>query len=494
MSKISQAKKAFEMTYGLGALALIFGITFSLDSSATKPLATDSKTTIFRASNIMESNNSTQNSSPSQNSQATPTNLNQDSRPFTSVMAPLTTIENWGAFEAQLKTLKTNGIDALTTDVWWGIFERSGNNRFEWDYYKKYAQTVRESGLKWIPILSFHQCGGNVGDDCYYPVPEWVWNLAPESEMKYKDERGVLNSEYVAPFYDGIYHQYEEAMSSFAENFSQFADIMPKIYISMGPAGELRYPSYAGGSGWSYPHRGYLNAYSDSAIRSYRNFLNEKYNGINGINAAWSTQIEKIDHIMPPSDGDNFFINGRNVPYGKDLLSWYQSVLEKHMDRMIELADRRIKPSFNRDLHFGVKLAGIHWQYNSPNMPHAAEYAAGLYDYEGMLAKIKATGAHLTFTCLEMDDANKFTAPFYSAPKSLVNQVSGIANRIGLPINGENALAIWGDNRRYDEIADVLRRFVYESFTLLRIQNVIDGNGNATQEMAPFRDKIVSPR
>ncbi len=428
---------------------------------------------------------------------AQPLQSNNDFEPterrvrFVSVMAPLSNIHDWDTFATRLRTLKSNGVDGLTTDIWWGNFERSGDNQFDWSYYKQYARVVEASGLKWIPILSFHQCGGNVGDDCNVPLPSWIWNLAPASEMQYKDERGVVNNEYVAPFYQDIYPQYAEAMNSFSANFQEFSSLIKKVYISLGPAGELRYPSYAPSTGWNYPHRGYLNAYSDAAVRDFRQYLFTKYGSLNAINEAWGIFLNGYDEITPPNDGDNFFINGRGTPYGRDFLSWYQSVLERHLGRMLDLARHHLRPQLGAHIPFGVKLPGVHWLHNSPTMPRAAENAAGMVDYESLLRHIKSEGAHLTFTCLEMDDYNKWNAPFYSAPKTIVNKVSSIANRIGLPINGENAIAINGYPQRYDEIADVLSRYQYESFTLLRINNIVDSWGNPTQEMWPFLDKIV---
>ena len=40
------------------------------------------------------------------------------------VMGPLYNITDWSGFQNQLVTLKNNGVTAITTDVWWGYFER----------------------------------------------------------------------------------------------------------------------------------------------------------------------------------------------------------------------------------------------------------------------------------------------------------------------------------------------------------------------------------
>jgi beta-amylase len=411
----------------------------------------------------------------------------------TFVMAPLGEIRDWNAFRAQLRTLKEAGVVGITTDVWWGHFEQRGDNIFDWRYYQFYAQVVAEIGLQWVPILSFHQCGGNVDDDCNIPLPSWVWDLGREDEMKFIDENGFINGEYVSHFFEPIYGQYAEAMHSFAENFRQFSGLIPKIYLSLGPAGELRYPSYYSAAGWSYPSRGRLQAYSPAAIRDFRNAMRRNYgSSIDALNSAWGTQLQSFNEISPPRDGDRFFINGFKTIYGRDFLTWYQGRLIGHLQTMAFLARETISTQMP-STRIGAKIAGIHWLYNSPQMPHAAEYAAGYYNYSDILRAMKALDVDLTFTCLEMDDFNKWQAPYYSAPKTLVEQVSSIARSLGLNVNGENALAIRNNPSRYDNIADILGRFMYQSFTLLRLQNVVGPRGEATGELPLLRDKIIKP-
>ncbi len=84
-------------------------------------------------------------------------------------------MDNWSDFKKQLITLKNNGVYAITTDVWWGYVESEGDNKFDWSYYKTYGDTVRAAGLKWIPIISTHECGSNVGDSVNIPLPSWLW-------------------------------------------------------------------------------------------------------------------------------------------------------------------------------------------------------------------------------------------------------------------------------------------------------------------------------
>ncbi len=405
------------------------------------------------------------------------------------VMAPLEKITDWNAFKSQLITLKNNGVYALTTDVWWGDVEANGDNQFSWNYYKTYADTVRAAGLKWVPILSTHQCGGNVGDNVNISLPSWLWSKDTADKMQFRDENGNWDKQAVAPWWSGLAQQYDELYASFASNFSSYKDIIAKIYLSGGPAGELRFPSYNKAHGWDYPERGDLECYTDTAKASFRSAMQAKYSNVSAVNNAWGTSLTSFSQISPPTDGDNFFVNGYKCTYGNDFLTWYQGVLTSHLSSIASKAHARFDSTFG--VRIGAKVSGIHWKYNDPSMPHSAEYCAGYYNYSTILDQFKSSNLDLTFTCLEMDDSNAYTYPYYSAPKSLVIKVSNLAKSKGVKINGENALAISNDNQKYQNCAEMVYNYNFSGFTLLRLANVVNSNGSATSEMASFKNALV---
>ena len=90
------------------------------------------------------------------------------------VMAPLE-VTDWAAFEGDLATVAGYGVDAVSVDVWWGDVEGTADNRFDWTYYDRVFATITAAGLDLAPILSFHQAGGNVGDDYTSLLPSWLW-------------------------------------------------------------------------------------------------------------------------------------------------------------------------------------------------------------------------------------------------------------------------------------------------------------------------------
>eukprot|EP00882_Tetradesmus_deserticola_P034893 GHRQ01040222.1.p2 GENE.GHRQ01040222.1~~GHRQ01040222.1.p2 ORF type:complete len:126 (+),score=27.58 GHRQ01040222.1:465-842(+) len=57
--------------------------------------------------------------------------------------------------------------------VQWCAVERSPR-QYSWTGYRQLFEMVRGAGLKLQVVLSFHACGGNVGDLAQVPLPSWV--------------------------------------------------------------------------------------------------------------------------------------------------------------------------------------------------------------------------------------------------------------------------------------------------------------------------------
>lgn len=100
-----------------------------------------------------------------------PQNSNETKVPVF-VMLPLDTITLGGnlnkprAMNASLMALKSAGVEGVMVDVWWGLVEKDGPLKYNWDGYIDLVQMVQKHGLKLQAVMSFHQCGGNVGDSC----------------------------------------------------------------------------------------------------------------------------------------------------------------------------------------------------------------------------------------------------------------------------------------------------------------------------------------
>lgn len=92
------------------------------------------------------------------------------------VMLPLDTVTMGGnlnkprAMNASLMALKSAGVEGVMVDVWWGLVEKDGPFKYNWEAYAELVQMVQLHGLKLQVVMSFHQCGGNVGDSCRYDI------------------------------------------------------------------------------------------------------------------------------------------------------------------------------------------------------------------------------------------------------------------------------------------------------------------------------------
>lgn len=422
------------------------------------------------------------------------------------VMAPLE-VTDWTQFGNQLATVEAYGVDAVTVDVWWGKVEAAGDNQFNWSYYDQVFQAITSRGLDIVPIFSFHQCGGNVGDTCNIPLPSWLWSKYQGATLngvsldinglKHKSEQGTFSSETVQGWADPlVMNEYQAFTQAFVARYgTTYATRMQEINVSLGPAGELRYPSYnSHDSGTGYPTRGALQAYSPLAVQSFQQWALAKYGTLAGINAAWGSSVTTISQVQPPSNAGFFFSAGdyRTTTYGKDLIDWYNKSLVDHGERMLDTVLAALGTSFP-GAEIGYKIPGVHWSMTGPT-PRAAEVAAGLIQTSvdmnaantgrgyanivGLANRVadSGRGVILHFTCLEFNDEN--VAPQYSQAKTLVGWVGAEAGRQNVKIKGENALAGGiTSNGGWDNVNQAFDSYPYIGMTVLRVGEVASGTG-----------------
>ena len=90
------------------------------------------------------------------------------------VMMPLdsvkmdNTVNRRKAMEASLQALKSAGVKGIMMDVWWGLVERENPGQYNWGGYVDLIEMAHKYDLKVQAVMSFHQCGGNVGDSVTY--------------------------------------------------------------------------------------------------------------------------------------------------------------------------------------------------------------------------------------------------------------------------------------------------------------------------------------
>jgi beta-amylase len=410
----------------------------------------------------------------------------------------------WTTFENQLIDAKKLGAESVSSDVWWGLIEPK-DQAFDFRYYDRMAQAVENAGLKWVPILSFHQCGGNVGDDAYVPLPSWLGAkyqaLDPSSgadALFAKSEQGNVSHESISPWgSEAALGEYEGVMRAFQRHFASKAGLISELNISLGPAGELRYPSYNSHDvGTDYPTRGALQAYSPLALESFRAFVEQKYGSVEAASQAWGLRLDSREQIRPPDDAAGFFQrHDQFSPYGRDFFDWYSESLQAHGKRILSKAIQVFdspQAAF-RGIDLGAKVPGIHWRMTSDRAP---ELAAGLlqtsdarewnddssgHGYRELVDVFKdadhrprAPNVVLHFTALEMDDGGG-GPDVGSQARSLVFWVAKEAQEEGVTIKGENALSYTlKDPHAWENIEDALANGGYRGLTVLRVNDVVE--------------------
>ena len=73
----------------------------------------------------------------------------------------------------------------------WGAVERQPG-RYDWSGYRQVFELAKSMGLKIQAVLSFHACGGNVGDSAQIPLPPWVLQVQPQARLSCLQSRPSL--------------------------------------------------------------------------------------------------------------------------------------------------------------------------------------------------------------------------------------------------------------------------------------------------------------
>jgi len=427
--------------------------------------------------------------------------LSAETRKFdVDVMGPLTigdpydlndenSQKEWVEFEKNLQVLKRYGIDGVTIDIWWGVVQ-SGSTVYNWEYYDKVDEVVKRVGMKWVPIFSFHQLGENVNDPKHIPLPPFVLALAQSKGYLYKDAKGKESYESVSVWAtDKILYLYKNFFSEFKKHFQGRSEAIKQIYIGLGPAGELRYPSY---NKDTYPGYGDLWAYSNLAKAAFKDFVLKKYNyDLIAVAKAWGRNFVSDSDILPPNSVPDFFnLGGHLTEYGKDFFDFYHSSLIEHMKKVVGVSIEVFKAEGSElsKTPLSIKIPGVHWTISADiNNKRLAELMAGLITtsspyflepseagagYDDIFLELKKLSPDmvLDFTCIEKSDNEDPKA--YTMPKSLTKWIAATAKRHQLKLEGENALPTFGDPVFWPNIYDAMNSG-YEELTLLRMDDIL---------------------
>ncbi|XP_059275819.1 beta-amylase 3, chloroplastic-like [Lycium ferocissimum] len=391
----------------------------------------------------------------------TTTQSNSSTKVPVFVMLPLDTMTMGGnlnkprAMNVSLMALRSSGAEGVMVDAWWGLVEKDGPLKYNWEGYVELVKMCQEHGLKLQVVMSFHQCGGNVGDSCSIPLPSWVLEeISKNPDLVYTDRSGRRNPEYISLGCDQLpvlrgrtpIQVYTDYMRSFRERFNDYlGNVIVEIQVGLGPCGELRYPSYPESNGtWRFPGIGELQCYDKYMIASLAAAAKAAGKDDWGKGGPhYSGQYNQF-----PEDTGFFPRDGTwNSECGQFFLEWYSEKLLEHGENILAAGESIYQGTGAK---LSGKVAGIHWHYNTRS--HAAELTAGYYNTrnrDGYLLIARMLAKHrviLNFTCMEMRDGEQPQSANCS-PEGLVQQVKNATRIAEVELAGEN------DLERYDEEA-----------------------------------------
>jgi beta-amylase len=414
-----------------------------------------------------------------------------------------------------LEMLRAAGVEGVMVDVWWGVAEHAGPRRYDFSAYRALFEAVAARGLKVQAVMSFHAAGGNVGDTCTIPLPPWVLAAGEaDPELFYADAAGARSRECLslgadaAPVLAGRtpVQAYADFAAAFADEFSEMlGSTIAEVTVGLGPAGELRYPSYPEGDGrWRFPGVGEFQCYDArmaASLAAAAAAVGRPEWGRRGPHDAGHYNAREAEtRFFHPEDGS------WDSEYGRFFLSWYSGELVAHCDRVLgavrgalgaagrpraaraaaEAPGGGVAYALAPAARLSVKLAGVHWWFKSRS--HAAELTAGYYNtrarngYAPIFAVLARHGAGASFTCVEMRDC-EHPAEARCSPEGLLGLVLATAAAAGVPVAGENALqrydAVALDQMAESAVGRSARAGRLEALTFLRLGDMMVDNWDA---------------
>lgn len=365
-------------------------------------------------------------------------------------------------------------------DIWWGICEPNPNV-YDFSAYVRLIEACERLNLHVQATLSFHACGGNVGDSVSIPLPTWINASCVKHNLYFTDRSGLRTPEYISFGADHCpllpaannfrtpLQAYADFTTAFIAHFSGYmTKTITEIQIGMGPCGELRYPSYPQ-SRWKFPGIGEFQCYDPLLRAELRNAL--RSSGRDAEDVPSDT-----GHYNSRPDETGFFTSGFKKAEGRIFLDWYSQRLLNHANDLLSL----VRSTIPEGVKVAMKVSGVHWWRFSRS--RAAEATTGYVGKRGVIYReiarlCRTWNVVLDFTCLEMRTMDQ---PMHArcGPRQLVAEVFRAAKREGVSVAGENALEGL-DWRGYAQVVETMRVAGRNGigFTLLRLNERLMGEG-----------------
>uniref|UniRef100_A0ACD5WXR2 Uncharacterized protein n=1 Tax=Avena sativa TaxID=4498 RepID=A0ACD5WXR2_AVESA len=385
------------------------------------------------------------------------------------------------AIRVGLRALKLLGVDGVELPVSWAIVQPGSDEQFEWTGYLAVADMVRDAGLSLRVSLLTHGHGATLPDtvadagtvtavadagnantesvsdhgttvpdtvadagttlldtvadaEADTTLPGWVADAhAADPDILFTDRSENHRKECLSfavdelPVLDGKspIEAYEAFFRTFADAFQDFlGSTITDVTVSLGPDGELRYPSYPPGSdrGDGYAGAGEFQCYDKHMLARLKQHADSSGRPLWGLSGPHDAP--RYDE-SPESSG--FFREpwgSWQTDYGSFFLSWYGGELLAHGDRVLSAANRAFA---GKQIELSAKVPFLR------RRSRPAEATAGLHGGYGPVAEMFAR-----HTCTLLVSGMKGAAAGSEA-EELLAQIKDACTEHGARLAYENA-------------------------------------------------------
>ncbi|KAK6913815.1 Glycoside hydrolase, family 14 [Dillenia turbinata] len=363
------------------------------------------------------------------------------------------TINNSRAIAAGIKALKLLGLEGVELPIWWGVVEKEAMGCYEWSGYRALVEMVAKVGLKLHVSLCFHAT-----KQPRIPLPEWVMQIGEtQPAIFFKDRSGRQYKDCISLAVDDLpvlngkspIRVYQQFCESFNSTFSDFmGSTIMDVSMSLGPNGELRYPSYPAKSS-QILSVGEFQCYDENMLailKQHAEASGNPYWGLSGPHDA-------PNYDQSPMASNFFREHGGSweTPYGNFFLSWYSSQLISHGDHLLSLASSVFS---NTSVTLSGKIPLMHSWYKTRS--HPSELVAGIYNtinrdgYEAIAEMFARNSCKMIVPGLDLSDEPQ-PQESLSSPELLLAQIKQACRKHGVEFCGQNTL-VSGDPRGLEQI------------------------------------------
>lgn len=261
--------------------------------------------------------------------------------------------------EALLRA-KEAGATAIQIYTFWKDFEPIEKGNFDWSFYDREVELIRETGLKYVPFILMGP---------KYASPSWWLNSKEHKGLRCLEHHRTspIESIWNVKFRKEI----TRVLEAFAKHYLPM-DVLESIQPGIcGDYGEAIFPVHGNWPGDYHTHQGYW-CDDEEARKDFQTAMLKKYKELDHLNRTWKTNYQDIKEVVPVLPHE---ITSRVALF--DMIEWYRKSMTDFAGFWLQEC-RRIFPQLPVYLCTGGNEDPEHGSSFSSQAKVAAKYKCGL--------------------------------------------------------------------------------------------------------------------